>query len=205
MLLTTFVELRVVAGRSRTRAGRPSSVSGRPMVTHTCHAAPMPRCAVALRIRFQNGMVVAWHVNQTRPRFVNQMEKTQSKLLAARHGRGTAWALWEWHGNDPPHHGFRPNMHAHTQICSSGTRAACQYRTMLVMSSTHYVSCMVFEEIMIRTEHHLYSTISSLCKTQWLSSWATFQHSVLPSEFVGLHAHKCHGCQTWFLAWAEGV
>jgi hypothetical protein len=29
----------------------------------TCHApaAPMPRCAMALRSRFQNGMVVAWH------------------------------------------------------------------------------------------------------------------------------------------------
>jgi hypothetical protein len=58
---------------------------------------PMPRCAVALRSRFQNGMVVAWHgrgmarVNQTQPHCVNQMGKTQSKPLAARHGRGTAW------------------------------------------------------------------------------------------------------------------
>ena len=31
-------------------------------------------------------------VNQTRPRYVNQMGKTHSKPLAARHGRGTAWA-----------------------------------------------------------------------------------------------------------------
>ena len=43
-------------------------------------------------------MVGAWHghgmvsVNQTRPHCVNQMEKTHSKPLAARHGRGTAWA-----------------------------------------------------------------------------------------------------------------
>ena len=42
-------------------------------------------------------MVGAWHghgmasVNQTRPRRVNQMGKTHSKPLAARHGRGTAW------------------------------------------------------------------------------------------------------------------
>jgi hypothetical protein len=34
-------------------------------------------------------------VNQTRPRVVNQMGKTQSKTLAARHVKGTAWA---WHG-----------------------------------------------------------------------------------------------------------
>ena len=43
-------------------------------------------------------MVRAWHglgmasVNQTRPHCVNQMGKTHSKPLAARHGRGTAWA-----------------------------------------------------------------------------------------------------------------
>ena len=50
----------------------------------------------------KNGMVGAWNghgmasVNQTRPHCVNQMEKTHSKPLAARHGRGTAWAQ---HGN----------------------------------------------------------------------------------------------------------
>jgi hypothetical protein len=38
LLITTFVELRVVAGRSRTRAGRPHAVSGWPMLIHTCHA-----------------------------------------------------------------------------------------------------------------------------------------------------------------------
>jgi hypothetical protein len=60
---------------------------------------PMPRCAVALRSRFQNSMVVAWYgrgmayVNLTRPHGVNQMGKTQSKPLAERHGNGmgTAW------------------------------------------------------------------------------------------------------------------
>jgi hypothetical protein len=101
LLTTTFVDLRVVAGSSRTRAGRPRVVSGRPMLIHTCHAMPMRCCAVVLRSRFQNGMVVAWHgrgmacANQTRPHYVDQMGKTQSKHLAARHGRGTSWA---WHG-----------------------------------------------------------------------------------------------------------
>ena len=43
-------------------------------------------------------MVKVWHghgmasVNQKRPHCVNQMGKTHSKHLAARHGRGTAWA-----------------------------------------------------------------------------------------------------------------
>ena len=46
----------------------------------------------------KNGMVGAWYwhgmacVNQTRPHCVNQMGKTHSKPLAARHGGGKAWA-----------------------------------------------------------------------------------------------------------------
>jgi hypothetical protein len=102
MLLITFVELRVVALRTRTRAAHPDAVSGRLMQIHTCHAMPMPCCAVAFRSRFQNDMVVVLHgrgmacVNQTRPHCANQMGKTQSKPLAARYGRGTAWAR---HGN----------------------------------------------------------------------------------------------------------
>ena len=54
--------------------------------------------AVLCRGLEKNGMVRAWYkrgmasVNQTRPHCVNQMGKTHSKPLAARHGRGTAWA-----------------------------------------------------------------------------------------------------------------
>jgi hypothetical protein len=40
LLVTTFVELRVVAVRSRTRAGRPHAVSGRPMLIH--NTMPFP-------------------------------------------------------------------------------------------------------------------------------------------------------------------
>jgi hypothetical protein len=65
------------------------------MLIHTYHAMPMPCCAVALRSRFQNAVIMAG-VNQTWPHCVNQMGMTQSKPLAAQHGRGTAW---EWHGN----------------------------------------------------------------------------------------------------------
>jgi hypothetical protein len=43
LLITNFLELRVVDGRSRTRAGRPHAVSGRPMLIHTYHAVPLPR------------------------------------------------------------------------------------------------------------------------------------------------------------------
>jgi hypothetical protein len=51
LLITIFVELRVVAGRSRTRAGNPQAVFGRPC------------CAVALRRTAwsEHGMGAAWH------------------------------------------------------------------------------------------------------------------------------------------------
>jgi hypothetical protein len=80
LVITIFVELHVVAGRSRTREGSPQAISRR-----LC-------CGLE-----KNGMVRAWHghgtasVNQTRPHCVNQMEYTHSKPLAAQHGRGTAW------------------------------------------------------------------------------------------------------------------
>jgi hypothetical protein len=75
------------------------------MLIHTYHAIPIPSPyrdpAMALRGRFQKGIFVAWQgngmvrVNQTRPHYVNQMGKTQSKALAEQHGRGngmgTAW------------------------------------------------------------------------------------------------------------------
>ena len=76
LLITTFVELRLVATRNRTRAGSPQAISRRPC------------CAVALRRTAwsEHGVGMA-SVNQTR-----EMGKIHSKPLAARHGRGTAWA-----------------------------------------------------------------------------------------------------------------
>ena len=79
LLITIFVELRVVARRSQTQAGSPQAVSRRPC------------CAVTLRRRAWHGRGMA-RVNQTRPHCVNEMGRTHSKPLAARHGRGTAWA-----------------------------------------------------------------------------------------------------------------
>ena len=79
LLITIFVELRVVAGRSRTRAGSPQAVSRRPC------------CAVVLR---RTAWSRDWHghgmesVSQTRPHCANQMVKMQSKSLAPRHGHG---------------------------------------------------------------------------------------------------------------------
>jgi hypothetical protein len=96
LLVTTFVELRVVAGRSRTRAGRP-------IIIYTYHAVslPLPCRAVPWPWEVAFGTAWSWHgmawerhgpgmvcVNQTRPLCVNKMEQTQSKPLAERHGNG---------------------------------------------------------------------------------------------------------------------
>jgi hypothetical protein len=66
MLLITSVELRVVAGRSRTRADRLHAVSGRPMLIHTCHAMPCHTHAA--------------------------LSRGLEKSLSERHGRGMARA-----------------------------------------------------------------------------------------------------------------
>jgi hypothetical protein len=54
LLITNFVELRVVAGR---RGQVADANSHTPCHVHA-HTAPMPICVVALRNRFQNGMAV---------------------------------------------------------------------------------------------------------------------------------------------------
>jgi hypothetical protein len=56
LLITTFVELRVVAGRIRTQAGRSHAVSGRPMLIHTSQAAPCRSVEKSLSIRQGRGM-----------------------------------------------------------------------------------------------------------------------------------------------------
>jgi hypothetical protein len=111
LLITIFVELRVVAERSRTRAGSPQAVSRRPC------------CAVALRRTAWSEYGMA-RVNKTRPHCLNKMGKTHSKPLAARHGRGTAWArhgmcesplsvygqmLWHCSDSEPAEDGCTPD------------------------------------------------------------------------------------------------
>jgi hypothetical protein len=84
LLITTFMELHVIAGRSRMQAGHPYAASGRPMLILTCHVMPMPRCGLEKSLSEWHGRGMAC-VNQTRPHCVKQMGKTQSKPLAARH------------------------------------------------------------------------------------------------------------------------
>jgi hypothetical protein len=114
LLVTTFVDLRVIAGRSRKQAGRPHAVSGRQLLIHTYHAVPMPLSCRAVPWSWEAAFRTtrSWHcrgtawgrhgngmacVNQTWLRYVNQMGKIQSKLLAERHGRGTALYVWIRH------------------------------------------------------------------------------------------------------------
>jgi hypothetical protein len=65
LLMITFVELRVVAGRSRTWAGRPHAVSGRPMQIHRCpcraHATLYRGLEKSLAEPYGRGMARARH------------------------------------------------------------------------------------------------------------------------------------------------
>jgi hypothetical protein len=61
---------------------------------------PVPRPCCAMPWPWEVAFITAWHgrgmacVNHVRPHCVNQIGKTQTKHLAARHGRGTAWYVW---------------------------------------------------------------------------------------------------------------
>jgi len=87
LLITIFVELRVVAGRSRTQAGSPQTVSRRPC------------CAVALRRTAwsQQGTGVAWQV------WVTHGPNVQIK--------------WDRHILNPYRHGMTGEQHGHGMLC----------------------------------------------------------------------------------------
>jgi hypothetical protein len=77
------------AGRSPTYRLRTVDVKSH--IPCRSHAALCRGLERSLSERHIHGMTC---VNQARPHCVNQMRKTQSKLLAKRHGRGTAWHVW---------------------------------------------------------------------------------------------------------------
>jgi len=95
LLITIFVELRVVAGRSRRRAGSPQAVALR-------------RTAWS-----EHGMSAAWawhgKCESNTAALFKSNGKTRSKPLAARHGSGTIWAR---HG-----HGMAGEQHGHGMLC----------------------------------------------------------------------------------------
>ena len=141
LLITIFVEHRVVAGRSLTRAGSPQAISQRPC------------CAVALRRTAWSGHGMA-SVNQTRPHHVNQMGKTHSKPLVARHGMGTAWA---WHAMcesalNQPHLVEKCSLNMWRTDCSLSTLQSCStfWRVpVLQPAATHQIKGSLHDVIAI--------------------------------------------------------
>ena len=117
-----------------------------------CHAPTMPffsrpQHSTAVEIRLccgleNNGMVGAWHghgmasVNHTRLHCVNQIGKTHSKLLAARHGRGTAW---ERHAMcESALRGSRNLLSDLTQLGSNAVFSASFFITHILVSCSLY-------------------------------------------------------------------
>jgi hypothetical protein len=117
LLVTTFVELRVVDGRSRTRAGRPRAVSGWLMLIQTCHAVPCRAVPWPWEVTFRTAW--SWHdmCESNMAALCNQMGKTQSKPSAARHGRRLAWV-----------------QHGMCELALTGSREAMCCRTLRLLS-----------------------------------------------------------------------
>jgi hypothetical protein len=91
LLMITFVELRVVAGRNRTQAGRPHALSGRPMLIHTHHAMPMlcRDLEKLLSERLGRGMTRARRgICESKTAVLCKSNRKEYESLAARHGNG---------------------------------------------------------------------------------------------------------------------
>jgi hypothetical protein len=96
-MIATFLELRVVVGRSRTLAGRQNAVSGRPILIHTYYAVP-------LSCRSAKGLDCLSHLIYTvRPCFIHTYHAVPlpcheyAVLKATSQGHGRV-AAWERHG-----------------------------------------------------------------------------------------------------------
>jgi hypothetical protein len=100
LLLTTFVELRVVAGRSRTRAGRPHAVSSRPMLIHTYHTVPMPHPCRAVPWPWEVAFRTAWSWHGTGTvRARHGMCESNTAVLCKSNGKTQSTPFAERHGN----------------------------------------------------------------------------------------------------------
>jgi hypothetical protein len=89
LLITTFVELRVLAGRCRTWSGRPHAVSGWSMLIHTCHAR-LCRAHAALWRGLEKSVPERLGRGMARARHGICESNTTAlcKSFLARHGRG---------------------------------------------------------------------------------------------------------------------
>jgi hypothetical protein len=94
LLITTFMELRVVAGKSRTWAGRPhaslwTADANSHMPCHA-HAALCRGVEKSLSERHGRGMARTWHgmCESNTAALFKSNGKDKSKLLAARHENG---------------------------------------------------------------------------------------------------------------------
>jgi hypothetical protein len=102
LLVTTFVEFRVVAGRSRMRIRRPHFVSGRPMLIQTYHTVPMlfSRHAVPKPWEVAFGTALTWHGRGTAWERHGMCESNTAALYKS-NGKDTIYTLngTAWQGN----------------------------------------------------------------------------------------------------------
>ena len=143
LLITIFVELRVVAGRSWKQAGSPQAVSRRPC------------CAVALRRTAwsEHGMGAAWqvwirHGRTVKIKWERRILKTLSGTAWQGNGMGAAWARHAMCVNQPlvgplpyPHIGygfFTHNVRNKQNVDVIRTQHSCHFLTP---------ACLIFRSI----------------------------------------------------------
>ena len=120
ILMTTFVELRVVAGRSRNCSGRPQAVSRRPILIHRCHAVPTPRPCRAV--------LWPWEV--------------AFRTARSEHGRGAPWTLHgtcelAWRRNADRLHPSLNTTVAQSKNCKFGVNTTIQLKNMTATSDSY--------------------------------------------------------------------
>jgi hypothetical protein len=96
LLVKTFMELRVAAGRSRMRAGRPHAVSGRPMLIHTHTIHFSCRCHIALCSGLKRSLSERHGRGMTGER--HGMCESNTAALCKSNGKPLAETAWEPHG-----------------------------------------------------------------------------------------------------------
>jgi hypothetical protein len=125
LLIAIFVELRVIAGRSRKLAGSPQAISGRPLLCRGLEKNGV------VRARHGHGMA---SVNQTRQHCVNQMGKTHFKPLAAWHGRGMLYV------NRP----LSASLYLSYQFCQRSTKPVLSNPSFICRECTYNLTQFLF-------------------------------------------------------------
>jgi hypothetical protein len=121
-------------------------------------------------------------MNQTRPHCVNQMGKTHSKPLAARHGRGTAWARHAMCES-----ALRRPLYRHSRFLQTGTGIKQQHLlnnvNMAPLQTFHY-GLHFPRNFTMRMAAPFWRKRRLYLRTRILLSWWNINYKCIPSAIT---------------------